>query len=176
LAAQSSEGYSEANDLREGWTLLELMVSLVVLTIGVVSFIMALTSSMKLGAAGHDRDIAVNAARQMIEQMRAYSDFSTTFAHYNANANFEVDGLTVKADDSDGYVGRIAFPTSGSELREDTSDSDLGMPKDLNGDGAIDASDHASDYIILPVTVYVEWFGSGSDWSVEVRALLVDRD
>lgn len=49
------------------------------------------------------------------------------------------------------------------ELREDTVDPNLGMPRDLNGDGVIDGLNHASDYVILPVRIEVKWSESGAD-------------
>jgi prepilin-type N-terminal cleavage/methylation domain-containing protein len=44
-------------------------------------------------------------------------------------------------------------------LREDFVDKALGMPRDLNGDSLVDDCDHASDYVILPVHVSLEWRG-----------------
>jgi hypothetical protein len=36
------------------------------------------------------------------------------------------------------------------------------MPRDLNGDGVVDALDHSVDRILLPVKVTVEWKPAGS--------------
>lgn len=42
-------------------------------------------------------------------------------------------------------------------LREDVTDENLGMPRDLNGNNVIDTANHSSDYLILPVRVRIEW-------------------
>jgi hypothetical protein len=61
-----------------------------------------------------------------------------------------------------GFVGRVEFPTIESQLREDVNDDSLTMPRDLNGDGVVDALDHSVDRILLPVKVTVEWKPAGS--------------
>ena len=65
--------------------------------------------------------------------------------------------------------GEILFPmggTYGTELREDVA----GM--DLNGDGQIDIEDHSTDYIILPVSVKVEWNGVAGARTLTFHTLL----
>jgi type II secretory pathway pseudopilin PulG len=170
-----------------GWTFVEVMIALVVLTVGVVSFLISLTSSMQLSAAGHERDLATNAARQILEQMRT-EPFSKIFSLYNEDVNddpagvgtapgadFDVTGLEAKAADGDGKPGEVIFPMSGTELREDIADTLLGMPRDLNADAVIDAVDHAGDYLVLPVVIRVEWIGVAGEETLEIRTLLTER-
>jgi type II secretory pathway pseudopilin PulG len=170
-----------------GWTFVEVMIALVVLTVGVVSFLVSLTSSMQLSAAGHERDLATNAARQVIERMRTET-FARIFSLYNEDANddpggvgtapgadFDVAGLKAAPSDGDGKPGKIVFPVSGTELREDISDSLLGMPRDLNADTIVDSADHAGDYLVLPVVVRVEWVGIAGTETLEIRTLLTER-
>lgn len=172
--------------VESGWTLLELVISLMVLTIGVIGFIMALVSSLRVSAAGHERDIAINAARQMIERIQSH-EFSEIYALYNSNPsddpggsgtapgpNFAVDGLRPRPGDVDGMEGQIIFPVSGGKLAEDVSMPEFGLPKDLNGDQVIDNDDRAGDYTVLPVAIRIEWLGTSSEWEIEIRALLVE--
>ena len=42
-------------------------------------------------------------------------------------------------------------------LREDFADESLGMPRDLDGNNKIEATDHSKGYILLPVKVRIEW-------------------
>ena len=42
----------------------------------------------------------------------------------------------------------------------------------LNGDGLVDAADHAGDYAALPVVVRVEWTGQSGPARVEIRTTL----
>lgn len=170
-----------------GWTFVEVMIALVVLTVGVVSFLVSLTSSMQLSAVGHERDRATNAARQILEEMRTQT-FSRIFSLYNEDVNddpggvgtapgadFDVAGLKAKAADGDGKPGEIIFPVAGTELREDIADTLLGMPRDLNADAVIDAVDHAGDYLVLPVVIRVEWVGIAGEETLEIRTLLTER-
>ncbi len=177
-----------SNARREGgWTFVEVMIALVVLTVGIVSFLVSLTSSMQLSAAAHERDLATNAARQIIERMRTET-FSRIFSLYNENANddpggvgtapgadFDITGLEARPSDGDGKPGKIVFPVSGTELREDITDALLGMPRDLNADTIVDSADHAGDYLILPVIVRIEWTGIAGEETLEIRTLLTDR-
>ena len=105
--------------------------------------------------------------------MRA-QPFDQVYALYNADpaddplgpgtapgAGFAVPGLSAVPGDADGLVGLVVFPEVGGELREDSADADLGMPRDLDLDGAVDDVDHSGNYGVLPVLVRVEWRGKG---------------
>ena len=85
-------------------------------------------------------------------------------------------GLDPRADDDDGFVGRIEFPSvavgGDLQVREDLKSAVLGMPRDLNADGVVDAADHAADYVILPVRVRLEWTGSRGEGALQYQTLL----
>ena len=92
-------------------------------------------------------------------------------------AAFDVDGLEPQDGDADGRVGQILFPVEPllpGILREDLNQAELGTPRDLNNDGAIDALDHALDYVVLPVLVRVDWAGPAGDSRVEFRTIISD--
>ena len=71
-----------------------------------------------------------------------------------------------------GTGGAAAAPAW--ELREDHQDERLGMPRDLNGDSILDDLDHASDYILLPVRIRVEWQGRNGPRSFEIHSMLTE--
>ena len=75
------------------------------------------------------------------------------------------------------YEVTIQFPCAeGSTiLREDRVDPLLGMPRDLNGDGVIDAEDHADDYRILPVRIRVDWSDSSGARSFAICTTLLEE-
>lgn len=87
--------------------------------------------------------------------------------------SFAVAGLEPRKDDPDGTIGELIFPVAdgpeGPELREDVAG------RDLNADGVIDSEDHTNDYVILPVTVRVEWKGTRGVRQIELHSLLVRR-
>ncbi len=76
-------------------------------------------------------------------------------------------------------MGKIVLPEfdagSGVELREDLDLPELGMPRDLNGDGIVDSADHSADYRLLPVLLRLEWRGQSGHRQSEVRTILAHR-
>jgi prepilin-type N-terminal cleavage/methylation domain-containing protein len=78
--------------------------------------------------------------------------------------NFVVPGLRPRSDDPDGVPGAIIFPeatdaTGAVVLSERTQDAFLGPARDLNGNGTTNDLDVTADYVMLPLTVLVQWEG-----------------
>ena len=173
---------------RSGLTLVEIAIGCVVLVTGVLGFAQAMISLEK--AQQHTRDVgrATQAARQVLEAIQAQS-FAEAFRAYNGTPdddpggigtapgkNFNVPGLNARSNDADGFVGEVVFPTPPNQpgvLRESTTDTKLGMPRDLNGYGLINTlADYSTTYTILPVRVRVQWTGASGAGAVELRTLL----
>lgn len=176
---------------RGGFTLLEVLVGGVVLTLGAVGMAGAMLSSLTLQRCESDAALARVAARRVLEELSA-SDFREAYALYNQSTqddagltltargpNFVVAGLRARPGDADGQCGRVLFPTviaGGVEwLREDVVDAAFGMPRDLNADGAIDGQNRAADYELLPVRVRVEWRGARGDETFDLETILCRR-
>ncbi len=136
------------------------------------------TSSQKLARTNEENAIAYAAARLTAAELQGVP-FDEIFASYNSDpsddpdgagtapgGDFDARGLSPALDDADGFVGEIVFPEQATgvgtavALREDLALPELGMPRDLNGDGFPDGLDHAGDYIVLPVTIRVRWRGA----------------
>lgn len=140
-------------------------------------FSSTLSSMARQRSTNRETGLAVAAARNLLETLRA-EDFAEVFAAYNADPDddpdgagtapgnrFAVAGLDEAPDSPDGLEGEVVFPTildplDGLELREDVELRVLGMPRDLSGDGKIDDQDHAGSHFILPVQVRLRWKGS----------------
>lgn len=162
-----------------GYTFIEVAVSGAILALGLLSQASLTVSNVGQTAANRESRIALDAAHNKIEDLKAH-DFQSTFRDYDnsAEAHFHVQGLTPADGDNDRIVGRVIFPTAPDTvtgvrvLREDVHDDALGMPRDLDGDGAIDA--HAKDdtYRILPVLVEIRWRGKLGDRVFRVASLL----
>jgi len=159
-----------------GFALADVVVAMILMTIAVGGLVGSVTWGLKLHQSNREAAIAEQAARSILAELRTVP-FADIFATWSAAPNVEVRGLNARPDDPDGMVGEIIFPTalgvSGLELRENVDLPVLGMPRDLNGDGLPpDGADHAGDYVILPVTVRLEWRGTAGDARQEYHTVL----
>lgn len=170
-----------------GLSLTEAMLSLSIMLSIMVAFLRVMVLSEVASSTNHEVTLAKEAARSMIETLQA-EPFDDVFASYNATgeddpgvagsapgASFDVAGLDPRTNDADGRVGTVLFPTlSGAPeaLREDAFLPQLGMPRDLNGDGNVDAVDHSGDYRLLPVIVRVEWRSATGASQLELKTML----
>lgn len=151
------------------FTLLELAIATSILMIGIVSVLSATSRMHSLRIANHERTLAQNAARSMSERMHASAHgFSADpgtwaeqlFATFGPGGSFgdtfSVEGLTlVEGDESVGtlLIGRDETDTD-TELQ-----AQLGMPRDLNGDGDANDTDVRAGARLLPVVLTLRWRG-----------------
>ncbi len=169
---------------RSGFTLVEVSVVTLVLVLTIAAVSASIGSTGQLLETGRETALAYEGLRAAAEELQA-APVTQAFASFNDDPNddpggagaapgsaFDVLGLSPQADDPDGRVGRIVFPTVGGALREDLDDPGLGLPRDLSGDGVVDAADHADDYVVLPARVIVEWRGANGDRSLAVEVVV----
>ena len=170
---------------RAGFSLIEMSVAAVVLTVAVCGLSGSMVSSVALDRVNHETALAEAAVRGTMEKIGG-TTFSEAFARFNADpaddpdgagtapgATFAVKGLRGAAG---ALPGRITFPVGApDQLREDVVDAALGMPRDLNGDGVVDAADHSGNYRLLPVRVSVTWRGVSGVRTLTVETLLCTR-
>jgi len=185
-------GGGNAFAAQEGFTLVELMIVIAIIVVAFLAMSQTLVSSMQLTGVNKESALATDGLRDTMETLQGVQDFGTVFALYNDNplddpgiagsapgSNFAVAGLQAVDGDPDGLPGEIVFPTLLNQLREDLAIPELGMPRDLNGDGLVDSLDHGdpalTDYRILPVLLRLHWKGSGVERTMEIRTLLADR-
>jgi len=154
---------------------------LAILITGMGMFVHTISSTSQLGPVNRETVLAMTAARHMAEQIRSEA-VAGVFARYNNTPTddpggagtapgpyFDVLGLNVIPGDPDGMVGEIIFPVVGNTLHEDVVDAALGLPRDLNGDGAVDGADHSGDYEILPYTIRIRWTGKTGTRTFELQ-------
>jgi len=166
--------------------MVEVMVVFVVLTVAMAMFTSTMASTARQRMTKRESAIAAEAGRRMFEVMRA-GIHAQTFARFNASPDddpggpgtapgkdFAVAGLAPAADDPDGFVGEIVFPSAGPVLREDGEFVALGMPRDLDADGEVDDADHAGDYQLLPVMVRLRWQSRSGPRQLEMFTLLAN--
>ncbi len=169
---------------RAGITFVELAVSITVMVFALCAAASTVITTGALNQKNHETEVARRAAENMIEVLRN-TTFEKVFPTYNAapadDPNgagtapgnlFAVTGLTPIAGAPGGVCGTILFPSAGPALFENTNDPTLGMPRDLNADGVIDAANHAGDNRVLPVRVRIRWQSKNGPRTVELSTLL----
>ena len=173
-----------------GMSLLEIMIAMAIVSLTLLAMLSLITSSSRVQDESGERTLAYNAARAVVEDMRALP-LLEVFSRYNAvtgdnpaggtspGDTFAVDGLPKGV--GGGTQGRIYFPegSTAGTLSESPSDAllaaELGMPKDLNRNGT--ASDSGlTTYSILPVKIEVVWVRpGGKTCKVQVVTYISER-
>lgn len=170
---------------RRGVTLLELIIAMAVLAIALLALVSSITSSAKVQQNTRDKTLAYNAAREVIEQMRAYP-IDEIWRRYNSATGDNVgtgsnpgNTFTVarlNAPPSGVPVGQVFFPEKGGALNETYVDPSMGMPKDLNRNGDALDTNVNDTYRILPVKVVVTWMAiGGREIQIEVNTLITEK-
>jgi type II secretory pathway pseudopilin PulG len=163
-----------------GFTLIQVVLATAVLTIAALSLTVVQISSLSLTASNRETAEARHVARQILEDLRSET-VSEVYARYNSIPTDDPEGdgtgpgdtLTVPTDCGT-MTASIEFPgNTGAVLREDAVDAELGMPRDLDGDGTVDTDDHAGDYLVLPVRVRVTWDGVSGSRSYTICTVLL---
>ena len=152
---------------RGGFTLAELALATTILLVALMSISAATLRSHSLRRQNRQRVIAANAVRTYSEQIHAASIQAsknlTTWAETvleewgaggTVGTTFDVVGLTpAGANESVGTIEIITDETA----TDDELGVQLGMPRDLDGDGAADDVDVSATARLLPVIVRVRW-------------------
>lgn len=161
-----------------GFSIVEVLVATLVLTVGISGAAASIVSAMALTRTNTETALAQQSARRMLEQVRGM-DFATAFAVLSVapGKDFAVAGLRPLPGDPDGFVGEVLFPTvldaGVLELREDVADPAWGMPRDLDGSGAVDMGlDVAGTYVLLPIRVRVQWQSPAGPRTLDVLGML----
>jgi prepilin-type N-terminal cleavage/methylation domain-containing protein len=154
-----------------GFSLLEVVLVLAILAVSGLIYAQTLATSRRLDPIASEMLVASEAARVALENLRARPIEELVAAYDDDPSNdpggpgtapgatFAVAGLVPVGG---APVGRVELPLKDGRLAEDCVDALLGMPRDLDGDGAIDALDHRDDWALLPVRVRLEWRPEGT--------------
>ena len=168
--------------------MLELAVAITVFVLGALAYAQTMISLERAQVRTREAGRATQAARAVLERIHAEA-FPEAFRRYNGEvaddpggagtapgSHFAVDGLSARPGDVDGLAGEVIFPTPPNQpgrLSEAVVDPALGMPRDLNGDGGVNAAEnYATDYRILPVRVRIAWTGVAGPGLVEINTML----
>jgi len=171
-----------------GISLLEVLIAGAFLALAACGMSAVLAGSMSMNSVNKESAQARTAAQRMLEELQNVptGDIFATFNSITvddplgaATAPGGLFSIHMKpaAVQVSNMTGRVVFPElrPSGELREDMVDPELGMPRDLNGDGVIDSEDHAKDYLLLPVRIEVEWRGLTGERSYELHTVLLNK-
>lgn len=175
-------------DRREaGFTILEVLIAAVVVAIGIVGLISAISSGLKLSETSNETQIAVSAARRKIEEIRAVAatDFTRVFA-YNGqterllrdpaqpfNASTNPDLLPLQPGDTAQLL--VTFLTEAEAFAEFSPTLPAGY--DFNGNGTFnDTSAPVSGGTAYAVKVRVRWQSEFGARATSMSTLIVKVD
>jgi prepilin-type N-terminal cleavage/methylation domain-containing protein len=155
---------------RRGFTLMEVSLAMTVLLVAMLATTASTLRAHALRRANRERVLAQNSVRGATERLqslaaRAADDpagWSTAVlngiaANGDVAPTFEVSELTAQVGQA--TVGTIEVIID--ETRTDASlGCQLGMPRDLDGDGAATNANVTGTALLLPVVVRARWNGS----------------
>lgn len=146
-----------------GFTLIEVALAVIVLLVGLMALSASAVRVQSLSRAARERMAAQNALRAKAEEIRSISraglsdplgwglHVSTALA---ALSTFPVEGLN--AIEGQPTVGRVTLVND-----ETATDAglgvELGMPRDLDGDGLATSNSVVGSARLLPVVLEVRW-------------------
>jgi len=167
-----------------GISLIEVLFGGVMLSVALLAHVSSTFSEFRLLRTERTRSEVLLVTRQFLERMRSDDDWRALYGNLRAmQALAEGCSADVKLNDGRGTLSptayypdfvlppwladlrvRVDVPASGDAppiLREDLDLPHFGLPADLNGNGAVDASPRDSDYVGLPVVITFRWHPPG---------------
>lgn len=148
LAAAGSEGRDEG-----GYTLLEIMVSIVVVVVAALGILMSLTSGVRLQQQTGDYAIANRAIAEVHATLRD-GDLDTRIAEFKAAPITTIQNVSVE----------VRFPQQQLVDMLGTSIPAGWRYRDLNSDGDVDLDPSATlGRSLVPVTITARWGSSAMD-------------
>ncbi len=159
----------------------------IVLAIALLGHLASTGTEQRLSEQQRVRSSVLQTSRQFMERLRSDEDWAGLYSRLRSiQVATALDGKTGTALQSgklawapDDYFDGIVLPSflddlrvrvevpmtpttvaaggTAMRLREDANLTRFGLPKDLNGDGLIDADPRDNDYVALPVEVTFRW-------------------
>lgn len=160
-----------------GFTLLEVTLAMTVLLVAMLAATASTLRMHSLRRVNRERALAQNAVRSASERLQSLSaraiaepaGWTTTVLAGVANGGevgpvFETRELRARTGAPS--MGTIEIVTD--ETRTDRElGAQLGMPRDLDGDGLATRTDVSGNALLLPVVVRARWQGAGGDAQVQ---------
>jgi len=175
---------------RGGFTLVEVMIAIVVGTVATYILSTSVTAAVANTISRQQQAVAAEGAMNCMEQIRSMP-VESVFALFNDDPSddpdgagtafgsfFDVEGLAPTCDETGAprAIGRVLLPGAGALLDETLDQPEFGLPRDLDGDLLVLPGDCSKQYLLLPVTIRIEWRSRLGDRKLELSTLLVDLE
>lgn len=170
---------------RSGFSLVDVCLSMALLVIGLGVLIGSTFSAMKLDQVNASTALANQALRGLCEELQAMPIDEVLDSYViaeNEDERTRADKLArltlrdpaLATHDGREPVVRARFPLDedGRTLREDLELPEFGLPRDLDGDGAIDGADKRASFRILPVVLELDWVGPSGTQHLQLSTVL----
>jgi hypothetical protein len=167
---------------RAGFSLVDVSIATLVMALGMGTLVGSVFASMRREQENEETAAASQVLRALLERLNAM-ELGELYATYNSDPLDDtprseehrqalvVDHPLLCAGGKPPVV-EILLPCEGGMLREDGVAPELGLPRDLDGDGRVDAEDHARDLRLLPVAVRLAWDTGSGPHVLEMATLL----
>jgi Tfp pilus assembly protein PilV len=156
-----------------GFTVLEAAVSMGVLAVSLLSLWGTVVYCSRSNVAAEQKKRAMNAAQAKLEELKAFP-FSTLISEFGPSGSTGNKFPVLQLDDDQTVAeGQITFYVNETDT---ASDSVMGLPMDLNGDGDTLDTDVSTGYQLLPVKVSITWAGALGQQTIELRTILRKED
>jgi len=174
-----------------GFALIEFVIAASILMIGALAFLQLFAAATELNGANREGAVAREEARRALTRLAAFEPREALFAFHNDDplddpvgspldgftlSGFEVEGLSPRADDADGLVGRVIFPIDPitGAIHPDFQSSDFSVAPALIGAG-VSEEVSAAYGTLLPIAVRLEWQHKGRPVQHQVITLVSPR-
>ena len=157
--------------------MVEVMVTSCLLVTGLLALTMTSVASFQLERTERERNQAANAMRSVMDHVNALSDavledpqgWSTAVTDMFSSGQVPGNSILVAGlQTADNQPAEASIMIVVDETLTDSElGTELGMPRDLDGDGLIESNDVSGAATLLPAIISLTWKGSGGSREIK---------
>ena len=150
-----------------GFSFVELILAVGILSIGILGTLSCITFSGRLAQMERETATAMECCEATLATLRS-TTFDDLYDDFGPGAAEIVD-VPGEATLNNSVISTTFY------INETANMPELGLPRDLNGDEDSTDADVSDDYLLLPVTVRIDWTGPMGARFYELHSLLANR-
>lgn len=165
---QRKSPLNDSRRRRRGFMLVEVTLAVGVIAIAILAVLASITLAGRLSQSEREIALATEGIDKQLAELRN-APFNSLYQQFGPTGiqTFDVPGLS---SPSGGPAGSIQLV-----VNETSNIPQLGLPRDLNGDGDALDTNVSSFYVLMPVTLNVQWTGPTGNQRVQLHTLLANR-